>query len=114
MKHILLLAFCLALSPLALTTGCGTSQLTSRAIAGRSLETVAVGVNGAMNTYGVLYRAGKVSIEQQADVRLKYTQYQASANTALRLLGTDKANAPIEVQALADDLIALIATFSTK
>jgi hypothetical protein len=114
MKRILSLLACLGLLlavPVA-TTGCKTQNVSVRTQAGKSLETVAAGVNAAMNTYGVLYRAGKITPTTQSAVSLKYAQYQSAANTALDLLGNDQASAPINVQLLAQDLVTLISTLS--
>ena len=107
--NLLILLFLLLLSPVVFT-GCQAPTVSARTQAARSLETVAVAVNGAMNTYGVLYRAGQVDAATRARVTRQYELYQVSANAALTLLGTMQAPAPEEVQRLANDVIALIAT----
>lgn len=111
--RLFILLFLLLLSPVAFT-GCQAPSVSARTQAARSLETVAVAVNGAMNTYGVLYRAGQVDAAARARITRQYELYQASANTALALLGTLQAPAPAEVQRLADDVIALITTMQSK
>lgn len=79
----------------------------------RSLNTVALAVHGSLNTYGILYRAGRLTPKEIAEVRAakeKYTVvmqaaiYAADFNTA--------APAGSQVEDAAAVLINLIATFN--
>jgi hypothetical protein len=91
------------------TTGCANTAKDPRTIAGKSLETVATAVHGAMNTYGILYRAGKVSPEKRTEILAAYASYQQAATLARTALDydTSRPSTP-QVNALADKLIALI------
>lgn len=93
--------------------GCST-KITPKTQAARSLETVAVAVHGAMNTYGVLYRAGQVDAATRARVTRQYELYQIAAQASAAQLGSTMAAAPVDVQRLADDLLQFIATLQNQ
>lgn len=106
------LVLLVAWMPVAIT-GCtnNTAPVSAKTQAGRSLETVAVAVAGAMNVYGELFRAGKITDKARADITAKYGQYQAASRAAVNLLGNDQQTAPVNVDNLAVDLANLINSF---
>ena len=106
--HALLLVVLVAFALPNIITGCA-APVSSRTMAGRSLETITTGVHAAMNTYGVLYRAKKVSEADRANILAVYEDYQEAATLANVALNYDqsKPTGP-QVEALADTLIALI------
>ena len=79
----------------------------------RSLNTVALSVHGALNTYGILFRAGKLSHEQIQQVHYAKDRYTAIMQAAIYAADFNtNASASTQVEEVAAVLISLITTFS--
>lgn len=106
---ILLFAPILALSLLFGAQGCQSRT------AAKTLLSIGESVNGAMNIYGEMYRAGVLDADEIAEVRQKHATFQAAYKTATALVETDLSElAPQEVADLAFDLILLINQLKTR
>lgn len=90
------------------TTGCAGPE-SARTTVGKSLESVGVGVHSAMNSYGVLYRANRVSPQKRAEILMAYERYQEAATLARMALDYNTAApATPQVLLLSEKLIQLI------
>lgn len=122
-KLYLITGLCAALAftalPIAVTqTGCASANRTAYQTVGVTQITV----DAAMNAWGAYVASGKAGETQEAQVKLAYQQYQATAVTvidAARAAGAN-ANAPILNQAVAaasaslNNLINLVKSFGVK
>ena len=107
----LILALLLATLPLA---GCKSGPpVTTHTQVMRSLNLVALSVHGALNTYGILFRAGKLTPDQIAKVREAKDKYTVAFQAAL-FVADFNVNAPAstQVQEAAAVINSLVATFS--
>lgn len=102
-----LLTYTLGMLLLLLPAGC--KHLSPRANAFASLEATQSAVHEGMNTYGALYRAGRIEAERAVKVREAHRAYVIGYDVALAALGFDtKAATPDTVRALAIQLLTLI------
>lgn len=114
MKRILLaliLAFA-PLVPLALTTGCNTTQ-SAQGIAYKTLRSTWLSVDAAMQVANELYQAGKLTPAQRLEIIAAHDKYRVSMDTAISAasLNWDSAT-PADVSTLARDVITLISLFT--
>lgn len=81
----------------------------------KTLKTVAVSVDAALDVYGEAYRAGKITPEQREKIKEAHLKYQAAMGTAIAAARLDLSKpAPEELVSLAASLIATISTFTGK
>ena len=91
MKRLILCAV-LCVAPVMYTTGCKTGANQSvQIVSYKTLSSVQTGVKASLNTYGMLYRAGKLNQSQVDNVRAAYAKYQIA-----RLNATDAAQLDLE------------------
>lgn len=104
------------LLPIAALSGCSTPERTAY----RSLGTIAVTVDGAMNGWGEYVRAGRATGADQAKVRSAYERYQSAMRIAEQAQLAAAAapdnqssyvTAVSAVSAAADEIVALIHSF---
>ena len=104
----------------AFAIGCATLEQSAY----RSIGSVAVTVDAAMNSWGDWVRAGQSAPEQEATVRVAYARYQSAMRTANSALtayrisaGQNKTELNIALDVLdgsAADLMQLIRSFQKK
>lgn len=77
--------------------------------AAKTLLSVGEAVNGAMNVYGELYRAGALTEAEVQDVRAQHARFQVVYGQAVFLVENDLTKlAPAELADLAFELILVI------
>ena len=113
-NHRRILGVTLAIAmAMSVAIACSTFEGTT----GKVIGTFAQTVDGAMKVYGDLYRAGKVPADLNAQVKLIYGKYQASANAALDALELYikvKQAGGVPNQALVESLMANLTDLVTQ
>jgi len=107
MKKLLLAILLIAapLAPIALTTGCATTQTVSY----NTLKATVATVDSTMSAYADMVVAGKVNPETQNRVKVIYTEYEVAVRAAIVAAKFNYSTAtPKEVSFLVSDLLAAI------
>ena len=84
---------------LVLVTACTTLQVS------KSVAVTQATVHGALNAYGLAYRAGQVSPDLRTKIEAAYTKYQHATDTVLDTLAAGGVNSA--------DLTAKVAAYTT-
>lgn len=116
-RRFLMTPIYLAVVLAVLAQACAPATPAKRVAQG--LETIAVTVKASMNTFGILYRAGKVSEPQKEYVLQSYAKYQtamALAEQALRLLppNTDPPDLETPVREAASVVTSMVGLLEAK
>ena len=109
MKRLLLALLLVAapLAPIALTTGCVTTQTVTY----NTLKATVATVDSAMSAYADMVVAGKVNPETQTRVKHIYGEYEVAVRAAIVAAKFNYASAtPKEVSFLATDLLEALQT----
>lgn len=109
MKKLLLL-LCLLCPLLFLPSGCkGNNKPTAEAVVYQTLRTTQIAVDAAMQSYGVLVRAGKVDLAKQNTIDTVHETFRTSFIAAAKLAKQDWSTlTPVNVLALQNELLALV------
>lgn len=97
----LILAACLVL-----IVGCTTTRQPANFA---TLKNVQLSVDSAMDSYAVCVDIGNVTLQQQAVIEAKHSEYMAAFRLAARNTRYNLSAAPpVELKFLADDLLILV------
>ncbi len=78
-------------------------------LAYNTLKSVELDVTAALNTKGILYRQGKVTEEQDAEIKVVYERYQVAMLSAIQASSFNyDAPAPEIVLSLSNEIINLV------